>query len=127
MGDSFLAAQCSGFGPGIGGILGDNSKKINQAASSATIASDECRHASQLRLCYAKDQSDCGDFRGCETRAGVMSDLLNLAMLICASLASMAFGIFAAYYILRLGFALMRLQPQAAVKPKTSPEMAGVS
>lgn len=56
-----------------------------------------------------------------------MSDLLNLAMLICASLASMAFGIFAAYYILRLGFALIRPHPQPAVKPKASPEMAGVS
>ncbi len=56
-----------------------------------------------------------------------MSDLLNLAMLIGASLASMAFGIFAAYYILRLGFALMRPQPQPAVKPKASPEMAGIS
>src|SRR5579872_2804569 len=77
----------------------------------------------QLRLCFAINQSDCGDLRGCETRAGIMSDLLNLAMLICASLASMAFGIFAAYYILRLGFALIRPHPQPAVKPKASPEM----
>jgi len=37
-----------------------------------------------------------------------MADLLNFAMLICASLGSMAFGILAAYWILRVGFALIR-------------------
>ncbi len=58
-----------------------------------------------------------------------MSDLLNLAMLIGALLASVALGIFGAYYILRLGFALIRPHPQPALQPKTktSPEMAGVS
>jgi len=40
-----------------------------------------------------------------------MTDVLNLAMLICAAVGSMAFGILAAYWILRAGFALMR--PQA--------------
>jgi hypothetical protein len=40
-----------------------------------------------------------------------MTDLLNLAMLVCASVGSMAFGILAAYGILRVGFALMRPQP----------------
>ena len=55
-----------------------------------------------------------------------MADLLNLAMLICASVAALAFGIFAAYGILRAGFALIpRPQPRPAVKP--SPEMAEVS
>jgi hypothetical protein len=39
-----------------------------------------------------------------------MSDLLNLAMLVCAAVGSMAFGILAAYGILRVGFALLRPQ-----------------
>jgi hypothetical protein len=52
-----------------------------------------------------------------------MSDLLNLAMLICASVAALAFGVFAAYGILRFAFFLIRPRPRAAaVKP--SPEMA---
>jgi hypothetical protein len=37
-----------------------------------------------------------------------MADLLNLVMLICASVGSMVFGILAAYVILRVGFALIR-------------------
>lgn len=41
-------------------------------------------------------------------KVGIMADLLNFAMLICASLGSMAFGILAAYWILRVGFALIR-------------------
>jgi hypothetical protein len=51
-----------------------------------------------------------------------MADLLNLVMLICASVGSLAFGILAAYGVLRMGFALMKprrervglkVQPQA--------------
>ena len=57
-----------------------------------------------------------------------MADLLNLVMLICASLASMAFGIFAAYGILRVAFALMRPRPSSAPVPvKAAPEMARLS
>ncbi|MGC9158351.1 MAG: hypothetical protein ACP5FH_05120 [Terracidiphilus sp.] len=44
-----------------------------------------------------------------------MSDVLNVVMMICASIGSLAFGILAAYGILRAGFALMRPQPQRAV------------
>jgi hypothetical protein len=44
-----------------------------------------------------------------------MTDLLNLAMLICASAGSMAFGILMAYWILRVGFALMRPRSQKPV------------
>jgi hypothetical protein len=39
-----------------------------------------------------------------------MADLLNLAMLVGASIVSLAFGLFTAFGILRLGFALMRPQ-----------------
>jgi len=55
-----------------------------------------------------------------------MADLLNLAMLVLASIGSMAFGIWAAYEILRAGFALMRPQ-QAKVTVKTSQQVARVS
>jgi len=55
-----------------------------------------------------------------------MADLLNLAMLVCATLGSMAFGILAAYGILRAGFALMRRQPRTA-RASAQPEVAGVS
>ncbi|MGA3370916.1 MAG: hypothetical protein ABSC48_04055 [Terracidiphilus sp.] len=37
-----------------------------------------------------------------------MADFLNLVMLICASAGSLAFGILAAYGLLRAGFALMK-------------------
>jgi ABC-type glycerol-3-phosphate transport system permease component len=45
-----------------------------------------------------------------------MENLLNLAMLICATVGSMVFGILAAYGILRLGFALMRPQPALRIE-----------
>jgi len=45
-------------------------------------------------------------------------DWVNLAMLVCAAIGSMAFGILAAYAILRVGFALIRPQRRpVAVKP----------
>jgi hypothetical protein len=48
-----------------------------------------------------------------------MTDVMNLAMLICASAGSMAFGILAAYGILRVGFALIRPQARpVAVKAR---------
>ncbi|MGA2167652.1 MAG: hypothetical protein ABSG62_05530 [Terracidiphilus sp.] len=54
-----------------------------------------------------------------------MADLLNLAMLVLAAVGSMAFGILAAYGILRAGFALLR--PQARrVGVKARAEVARV-
>jgi hypothetical protein len=55
-----------------------------------------------------------------------MSSLLDFVMLICASLGAMAFGILAAYAILRVGFALMR-GPKRPAPVKTQPETARVS
>jgi hypothetical protein len=55
-----------------------------------------------------------------------VADLLNLAMLICASVASMVFGILAAYGILRVGFALMR-PPVLRVAIESQPQVARVS
>jgi len=55
-----------------------------------------------------------------------MTDLLGLAMLICASIGAMAFGILAAYGVLRAGFALIR-PPQRPAKVEVQPETAGIS
>ena len=52
----------------------------------------------------------------------LMADLLNLAMLVCASISALAFGILSAYAILRAGFALLRPPPRQAVEPR--PELA---
>jgi hypothetical protein len=49
-----------------------------------------------------------------------MADSLNLVMLICASVGSLALGILAAYGILRAGFALMKpRERRVAVKTQT--------
>jgi uncharacterized protein (DUF2062 family) len=50
-----------------------------------------------------------------------MTDALNLGMLVCATVGSMAFGVLAAYGIFRAGFALMRPR-QRTVSVKTQPE-----
>ena len=44
-----------------------------------------------------------------------MVDALNLVMLVCAAIGSMAFGVLAAYGIFRVGFALMK--PRTAQVP----------
>ena len=49
-----------------------------------------------------------------------MANWLDLPMLVLASLGALAFGILAAYAILRAGFALMRTPARPAlVKPRT--------
>lgn len=55
-----------------------------------------------------------------------MTDFLGLAMLICASIGSMAFGILAAYWLLRAGFAVIRPTERPA-KVKAQPETASAS
>jgi hypothetical protein len=48
-----------------------------------------------------------------------MTDLMNLAALICAGVASTGFGLLAAYGILRVGFWMMRPQSKRVeVKPE---------
>jgi hypothetical protein len=50
-----------------------------------------------------------------------MTDFMNLVALICAGIVSMGFGLLAAYWVLRVGFSLMRPRPsRAAVKPELS-------
>lgn len=52
-----------------------------------------------------------------------MADALNVAMLVCATVGSTAFGVLSAYGIFRVGFALMKPRPRA-VAVKTQPEIA---
>jgi hypothetical protein len=55
-----------------------------------------------------------------------MANLLDLLMLILASAGAMVFGILSAYWILRVGFALMRA-PRRQAPVKTQPQVARTS
>jgi hypothetical protein len=55
-----------------------------------------------------------------------MANLLDLTMLIAASVGALAFGILTAYAILRTGFALMRA-PRRQAPVKTRPQIAQIS
>jgi hypothetical protein len=55
-----------------------------------------------------------------------MANFLDLTMLVCASLGAMAFGILAAFLILRVVFALMR-PSHSQVRVKAQPEAARIS
>lgn len=52
-----------------------------------------------------------------------MTDFLNLTILIGTSVGSLAFGVWAAYGVLRVGFALICPQPRPAVV-KVQPQTA---
>jgi hypothetical protein len=54
-----------------------------------------------------------------------MADAMNLTMLVCASIGSLALGVLTAYAVLRGAFALMRPQ-SASVVVKPRPEVAQV-
>ncbi len=56
-----------------------------------------------------------------------MANILDLVMLICASVGAMAFGVLTAYAILRVGFALMRRPQRRQATVKAQPEAARVS
>ncbi len=51
-----------------------------------------------------------------------MTDFINLAMLVCAAIGSMAFGVLAAYGIFKVGFALMRPRPRPAASVAVNPQ-----
>jgi hypothetical protein len=55
-----------------------------------------------------------------------MADMLNLVMLVCASAGSLAFGVLAAYGILRLGCALMKPRERQPVA-KTQTQAARIA
>jgi hypothetical protein len=53
-----------------------------------------------------------------------MTDFINLIMLVCAAIGSMALGVLAAYGIFKVGFALMRPRTPATVAVKPQAEAA---
>ena len=53
-----------------------------------------------------------------------MTDWINIVMLVCAAVGSMAFGVLAAYGVFRVGFALMRRRAAAPAAIQTQPEVA---
>jgi membrane protein DedA with SNARE-associated domain len=55
-----------------------------------------------------------------------MQDAMNTLMLICAILASMAFGVLAAYWICRASFAILRVHARsvAVIQPQHKPQVA---
>ncbi len=56
-----------------------------------------------------------------------MANLLDLAMLVCASLGALAFGILAAFGVLRGCFALMRPQPRHAAAVDAQPQATRIA
>jgi hypothetical protein len=54
-----------------------------------------------------------------------MQNFTNLIMLVCASLAAMAFGVLAAYGILRIAFSIFRIHARSVgMQPQTNPQIA---
>ena len=54
-----------------------------------------------------------------------MQDAVNLLMLVCASLAAMAFGVLGAYALCRIAFSILRIHARsAAMQPQTKPQIA---
>jgi hypothetical protein len=54
-----------------------------------------------------------------------MADLLNVVMLVCATVGSMAFGVLVAYGVFRVGFAMMHPRT-LAVPVKAQAEAATI-
>jgi hypothetical protein len=61
-----------------------------------------------------------------------MQDAINFLMLICASLAALAFGVLLAYWVCRAAFALIRVHARSVAaqaaepKPAPAPQIAGL-
>lgn len=55
-----------------------------------------------------------------------MQDAINFLMLVCASLAALAFGVLLAYWVCRAAFALIRAHARSvaahAAQPESAPE-----
>lgn len=56
-----------------------------------------------------------------------MQDALNTLMLVCASLASMAFGVLVAYWICRAGFAVLRIHARSVALGSTVPVLGSAA
>ncbi|HTY85286.1 MAG TPA: hypothetical protein VMB19_13775 [Silvibacterium sp.] len=60
-----------------------------------------------------------------------MQDAINLLMLICASLAALAFGVLLAYAVCRAAFAAIRIHARSvaaasSAEPDAEPQIAGL-
>jgi hypothetical protein len=61
-----------------------------------------------------------------------MQDAINFLMLVCASLAALAFGVLLAYWVCRAAFALIRMHARSVAaqaaqpEPATAPQIAGL-
>ncbi len=55
-----------------------------------------------------------------------MQDAMNLLMLVCASVAAMAFGVLAAYGICRAAFAALRIHARSVAGTAISVSAVGV-
>ncbi|MBV8629775.1 MAG: hypothetical protein JOZ83_02545 [Silvibacterium sp.] len=53
-----------------------------------------------------------------------MQDAINTLMLVCASLAALAFGVLLAYWVCRAAFAAIRLHARAVALQAADPEAA---
>jgi hypothetical protein len=56
-----------------------------------------------------------------------MQDAINLLMLVCASVAAMAFGVLAAYGICRAAFAILRIHARSVEGTTLSVQQSAVS
>jgi len=56
-----------------------------------------------------------------------MQDAMNLLMLVCASVAAMAFGVLAAYGICRAAFAALRIHARSVAGTAISVQRSAVS
>lgn len=56
-----------------------------------------------------------------------MQDLVNLLMLLCAALASMAFGLLAAYALCRVAFYVFRIHAVQVAAERAKPRIAPAS
>ena len=60
-------------------------------------------------------------------REKLMQDAMNLLMLVCASVAAMAFGVLAAYGICRAAFAALRIHARSVAGTAISVQRSAVS
>ena len=51
-----------------------------------------------------------------------MQDAINFLMLVCASLAALAFGVLVAYWVCRAAFAAIRLHARSVATARNAPQ-----
>lgn len=101
----FLAA--AGFGPEEVSHLSTHITALICSTSERIVQADSCRKRPPVGTegpnVHVRDPSGVRE-------TGVMTDFVNTVMLIAASVGALAFGVLAAYGVLRAAFTLMRPQ-----------------